>query len=112
MFNSAVGELLRNKGKGWGPRRVSPYAITKLLPNMAAAHIGIISFSGQIMFESHDYDILAIQHGLRGPNHAVSTACTSGAHSVGDAMRFIQFGDADVISLVRRNPNNPLNRIR
>lgn len=61
-----------------GPHRISPFVIPKLMPNAAPAQV-------------------SLHYGLRGPNMSVSTACASAANAVGEAMRTIQRGDADII---------------
>ncbi|WP_044563420.1 beta-ketoacyl-ACP synthase II [Azospirillum sp. B4] len=61
-----------------GPRRISPFFIPSALINLVSGHVSII-------------------HGFKGPNHSAVTACSTGAHAIGDAARLIMWDDADVM---------------
>ena len=61
-----------------GPRRISPFFVPGNIINMISGN-------------------LSIKYGMKGPNYAIVSACTSGTHSIGDAARLIKYGDADIM---------------
>jgi len=81
-----TGVLLKERG----PRRVSPFFVPGRIINMAAGYI-------------------SIEHRLKGPNHSVVTACSTGSHAIGDAGRMVALGDADV--MLAGGTESPVNRI-
>ena len=83
MIGSGIGGLqtiveTSNLMNEKGPKRISPFFIPSALINLISGHV-------------------SIKYGFKGPNHAVVTACSTGAHAIGDASRLIMFGDADVM---------------
>ena len=95
MIGSGIGGLTgiaetANVLKERGPRRVSPFFIPGRLINLASGYV-------------------SIAHGLKGPNHAVVTACSSGAHAIGDAARLVALGDAEV--MLAGGAESPVSRI-
>src|SRR5205814_10356362 len=81
-----TGVLLKERG----PRRISPFFTPGRLIKLASGYV-------------------SIEFGLKGPNHAVVTACSTGAHAIGDAGRLIALGDADV--MVAGGAESPVNRL-
>jgi len=83
VFGSGIGSMLtydtqfRNYHEG-GPRRISPFFIPMLIPDIACGHI-------------------SIKYGLKGPNFATVSACATASHAIGEAYRIVQYGDADVM---------------
>src|SRR4029079_6494100 len=73
-----------------GPRRVSPFFIPGRIINLASGYV-------------------SIEYGLKGPNSAVVTACSTGSHAIGDAARLIALGDAEV--MLAGGAESPVNRI-
>lgn len=83
LIGSGIGGLIAIQNQAWqlkerGPRRISPFFIPMSLINLISGHV-------------------AIEYGLKGPNHSVVTACATGTHAIGDAMQIIRRGDADVM---------------
>ena len=83
VFGSGIGGMttydtqFKNMMEG-GPRRISPFFIPMLITDIAPGNI-------------------SIKHGFRGPNYATVSACATASHALGDAIRIIQYGDADVM---------------
>ena len=73
LIENMHGELTNR-----GPRRISPFFVPASIINMISGHV-------------------SMRHGFKGPNLAVVTACTTGLHSIGEATRLIQYGDADIV---------------
>src|SRR6266566_7035886 len=81
-----TGVVLKERG----PRRVSPFFVPGRIINLASGYV-------------------SIEHGLKGPNHAVVTACSTGSHAIGDAARLVALGDAEV--MVAGGAESPISRI-
>ena len=82
-FGSGIGGLrmienVANIYRDHGPRKISPFFVPATIINMIAGH-------------------LSIRHGFMGPNIALVSACTTGAHNIGDAFRIVERGDADIM---------------
>lgn len=83
ITSSGIGgmQIMQNeclKGYEKGPRRISPQLIPQMITNILSGYV-------------------SIRYGFKGPNFCVTSACASGTHSIGEAMRVIQYGDADVM---------------
>lgn len=113
------------KDSGWNPESYADQCATGVMVGSGIGGLGIINDTSKVMNEQGTRRVtpffipaslinlasgqISIKYGFKGPNHSVVTACATGTHAIGDAMRMIRYGDADV--MVAGGAESAVNRL-